>query len=562
MSNLRKPLSDRRDPIHHQSTFNWGRGDATSEAELDPELVERRKRQMQTNRDLQAQMRQNQERRERDRLIEQRRREKEEADLANYTPFGRGGAGAPLRNVDGDVMANLREVTRDTLGEKTRDSSQPPAVHNLLERTRPGAEPPARPGAPFMAPHQTPRAAPPPAGPPPPGAGLAAMYVGGPDDAYEKQMRQRKYVSELEQQMKSNQDRRQREAAQAAALDAKIEAMTGFNDQWAAPNPITGGGAGGGGGGGGGGLTGVAGGASPPGQRIVPPPVPSLPLSTRAPGGGGGGGAPPSYGGLERITQPWDGQLAGFGPPPPLPGGGALPTIAEGAYGDGDGGESVARYAEPVAGRGGTREEQLARMLEWERERSKELDIERRRERERERERDAARQREMERAADRQREWEQRLHVEESERRQREERRLAEEIASMRREFLAQQRQIIAQVEDQLARMRTAALAAVPPPPPPPAAAPLPGPSLQLQQSPQPQMPTRSTLLYADGTMQQQPSSPPPQQPYSPPIIPPLPPEPKVDGLLTAGMNVGDEGERQPEEIDRLLEEFLNKSSD
>ena len=350
-------------------------------------------------------------------------------------------------------------------------------------------------------------------------------------------------MSELEQQM-VNQDRRQREAAQAAAL-GQVE-PTGFNDQWAAPNPITGGGAGGGGGGGGGGLTGVAGGAAPPGQRIVPPPVPSLPLSTRAPGGGDGG-APPSCCGLERITQPWDGQLAGG--LAAASGGGALPTIAEGAYGDGDGG-----------GRGAVRAVRAAatRRSGWRgcssgNRRSKGSTS------------SGGASASAARAARRgsarwsapptAREWEQRLRRE----RAPPARGAALPRRSRRwREFLAQQRQI-AQVEDQLAHAHR--LAAVPPPPPPPAARRC-RPSLQLQQSPQPQMPTRSTLLYAEGTMQQQPSSPPPQQPYSPPIIPPLPPEPKVDGLLTAGMNVGDEGERQPEEIDRLLEEFLNKSSD
>ena len=127
----------------------------------------------------------NQERRERDRLIDAAR--EGGGRPRQLHPVGRGGAGAPLRNVDGGVIANLREVTRDTLGEKTRDSSQPPAVHNLLERTRPGAEPPARPGAPFVAPHQTAccaaatdrrhlgRASPP--------------AVGGPDD-YEKDRRE------------------------------------------------------------------------------------------------------------------------------------------------------------------------------------------------------------------------------------------------------------------------------------------------------------------------------------------------------------------------------------
>ena len=114
-------------------------------------------------------------------------------------------------------------------------------------------------------------------------------------------------------------------------------------------------------------------------------------------------------------------------------------------------------------------------------------------------------------------------------------------------------------------------------------------------------MPTRSTLLYSDASLQpaaaggagssplmggvggvgaasQQPSPPPP-----PPASSSPPPgangsfgsaggEGEGDGeggglglgfsLVTAGMNVADDGDRAPEEIDQLLQEFLAKASD
>ena len=194
------------------------------------------------------------------------------------------------------------------------------------------------------------------------------------------------------------------------------------------------------------------------------------------------------------------------------------------------------------------------------------------RERELERERETARQRDHERLLERQREWEQRMNIEETERRQREERRLAEEIASMRRDFFAQQRTIMAQVEEQLTRLRVAAVAYASSPPQqgasPPAAA--------QAQSPSPlggvvdvraSMPNRSTLLYPDGSVQPaarasreaarlSPSPPPAGQ--SGGVVGDADADGGAGGSLTAGIWAG-EGERPPEEIDQLLEEFLGQ---
>ena len=151
MSTLRRPHPGHSDPLHHVTSFQWGRADATSpQGADDPELVERRKKQLQNAKELQTQMRQNQDRRERERIIEERRRMKEEEELNNYNPFGRGGAGAPLRNSDGDVVAdqrvlsNLREATKDVLSERTTPGG-PPQVNDLLERTRPGVHERPRP---------------------------------------------------------------------------------------------------------------------------------------------------------------------------------------------------------------------------------------------------------------------------------------------------------------------------------------------------------------------------------------------------------------------------------
>ena len=140
MSHLRRPQAGHVDPQRHiVSSQIWGRGDATSPNDIDPELVENRRKRAQNARELQTQIQQNKERREREKQNEERRREKEEADLINYQPFGRGGAGAPLRNEFGDIQANLREVTREAPNPSgSKYDGAAPAIHDLLERTRPG----------------------------------------------------------------------------------------------------------------------------------------------------------------------------------------------------------------------------------------------------------------------------------------------------------------------------------------------------------------------------------------------------------------------------------------
>ena len=584
---------------------------------MDPELAEKRKKQAHNARELQVQMQQNRERREREKQNERRREEKEEADLLNYNPFGRGGAGAPLRNEYGDVQANLREVTREAPNPNgTRYDGPSPAINDLLERTRPGmggpppsympmpsgGGPPPSGGQRHRTPQHAYAGAPPPMPLPhsPTRQGISSMF-GGDQHSYEKQQRQKKYVSELEEQMRENQNRRQREAAVSAQYEAKLdkEGRHGPHDanhlsnpnfnKWSDPT-----------------ARGTGSSVAPtPQLRFAPPPMhgggmitpggmmtPGMtPVSMMPSPGGFGGMAPAGFGAPlprqneshARVTAPWDGRLQSSGGL----GGGGMGEYRLGAIPEGDPSDEIRlkatlsepRYAEPVV-RGSTREAELSRMLEWERDRAREAEFERRREREQERARESTRQGEYDRLAERQKEWEQRMQMEEGERRRREEQRLSEDIAAMRRDFFAQQRQIMSQVEEQLARMRATAVAAASVPPG--------------------GMPTRSTLLYADGSLQpaaggasgssplmagmagmagmgsagREPSAPPQQASSSPP--------PGANGsfgsaggeseadvglglgfsLLTAGMSVADEGDRAPEEIDQLLQEFLGKASD
>ena len=76
MSHLRRPQAGHVDPQRHiVSSQIWGRGDATSPNDIDPELVEKRRKQAQNARELQTQIQQNKERREREKQNEERRRE-------------------------------------------------------------------------------------------------------------------------------------------------------------------------------------------------------------------------------------------------------------------------------------------------------------------------------------------------------------------------------------------------------------------------------------------------------------------------------------------------------
>ena len=93
-------------------------------------------------------------------------------------------------------------------------------------------------------------------------------------------------------------------------------------------------------------------------------------------------------------------------------------------------------------------------MLEWERERAQERERERTRERERDREREDARQREIERMAQREKEIEKRVRDEEAERRIAYEKRLSDEISSLREDFAARQKMLVQQVEASISRLR------------------------------------------------------------------------------------------------------------
>ena len=126
-------------------------------------------------------------------------------------------------------------------------------------------------------------------------------------------------------------------------------------------------------------------------------------------------------------------------------GGGGGGAAGGGGGGGGGGGPLIAGY---------TREQQLQRMLEWERERAQERERERTRERERDREREDARQREIERMAQREKEIEKRVRDEEAERRIAYEKRLSDEISSLREDFAARQKMLVQQVEASISRLR------------------------------------------------------------------------------------------------------------
>ena len=166
--------------------------------------------------------------------------------------------------------------------------------------------------------------------------------------------------------------------------------------------------------------------------------------------------------GRRRITQPLDpdgkfGGLFGGG------GGGGFGGSFGGGSEDGEvipGGVGANGLRDGPVITGHSREQHLSRLLEWERERAQERERERQRERDRDRDRDEARQREMERMANREREIEKRVRDEEHERRQGFERRLADEISSLRDDFSNRQKVLLQQVESAIARIRARAPAA------------------------------------------------------------------------------------------------------
>jgi len=157
--------------------------------------------------------------------------------------------------------------------------------------------------------------------------------------------------------------------------------------------------------------------------------------------------------GLPRITRPLDPAITMLHP------GGFAPALAPAmAPDDYQGGPApLARYEKPAIV-GWTPEDQLKRLLDFERDRAREKEQERARERERERERYEQQQRDFEAQLARLNEWDKRMREEEAERREKAERAFAEQLVGMRRDFGQQQRQVVRQLEEQLSKLGSALL--------------------------------------------------------------------------------------------------------
>lgn len=358
--------------------------------------------------ELEQQIRHKQRKEQRIKQENEERDRREEAAAMASRPVIRGGGGEPYRDADGNIVAQihlLREATQDPaaaritggeLLERTKAVPKQPQVSELIERTKPGfgQQPPPGTGGGEMGGY---------------GGALRTMYTDGAEE--QRAVAARRYQADLEMQIQEGKARREREKAKFAEEEARLEQRLGLN-QWsnqnrAQPPQVTiagaapdapalipamgrragadgapfalnvGGGAPiGGGNYGGGGRRGAGG-------RI------SIPLETYLPGGGGGGGGGAGGGGGG--------------------GGGMRPASAGGDGSEFGGGGG---YGGPVI-TGYNREQQLQRLLEWERERAQERERERTRERDRDREREDARQRELERMSLREKEIEKRVRDEE-----------------------------------------------------------------------------------------------------------------------------------------------------
>ena len=316
--------------------------------------------------------------------------------------------------------------------------------------------------------------------------GVTSMHQGGANQAdvaarEARLARQRQYARDLEQQAIEKKVRMEKEAAEREALDLKHEAeaagytnlgqrilrsppppgappMSGAPPLTGAHSPVRGAGMQ---------ATGMGGApplGGPPGGGI------GVGASIGAPPGGGG------YDRRPRITRNLDVI------PMPAAGGGGLQPVMEATTGGGGldeprphstGSQMIpaphpgaagllvpqGRYQDPVV-RGWAKEEQLQRLLDWERERARERDWERQRDLEREREREDVRTREHNAALARQRAFDQRCREEEVDRAKRAERKMLDEMAALRAEFVGQHRQVVSQLEDQIAKLRHATAAA------------------------------------------------------------------------------------------------------
>lgn len=408
-------------------------------------------------RELEAQIANNKRRRDRDRAEQEERDRREEQIALSPTRTRQGGGGEPVRASDGTLVANLKLLNKDPntedgqaqriggeLLERTKAVSVVPPGHDLIERTKPGIGSRTRGSYVRVGYSRGGVSEPDAADRPTTGrvidngrGGLKAMYDDGRTDA--RTAAALAYQRDLEDQIMEGKSRRAQEKAKNLEDEARLDAKLGVGPA-----------------GGWGGPAQHGRRSGPPFEHAalpstsragVPPQIPpSAPPGVPATGdrgpaavmggaragafvGGGGGG--------RRITQPLDvhsadGGLGGLGP--------IRSAFAENGGFDGYvGGTAAAADSEIAAMRMGaadgpviagfTREQQLVRLLEWERERAKERERERERERDREREREGTRQREMERMMAREKEIERRVREEEEQKRASFERRMADESA-------------------------------------------------------------------------------------------------------------------------------------
>ena len=433
---LRGPQAGHIDPLRHNSNIHWGTEAAGGDGPGDAEAERRRAAQQEYQRELQAQIQEKRGRDQRERELNAARERREEEEAMRYNPYGRGGGGAPLKSDEGEVLADLRENTHNAIASHAvvagrMDDGPPMNVRHLLERT-PAA--PLQPRSPVKQSRL--------------GGGAMAGVMGGRSgsppisESDRKEAARRRYVSDLEQQMREKQERKQREKRETAAYEAKLEAEAGEAYKYMAPETHG---------------KQYGGGRGEP--AVVPPPEPSgfpgmgatrrggFPKNV---GGGNGGGAPTTTmkqathgrrAPLERpgrIVQPLAAIEELDSLPPPR--GAWGPAAAGNDAGGGGGGGDPSGGAFDISERGLSRLAALERQADSDRERQVS--------------RDRHRDHSIERALDRHREWQQSFLQQEAERRQGEGRRIEEEIASMRREFAAQQQKILSQVEEQLARLR------------------------------------------------------------------------------------------------------------
>ncbi len=82
---------------------------------------------------LQQQVRENQLKKQKEKENQRRQDEKISMENASYNPFGRGGAGAPIRDREGNIVADLKQVRADPENFSPRSLSQPPLNNSFRQ---------------------------------------------------------------------------------------------------------------------------------------------------------------------------------------------------------------------------------------------------------------------------------------------------------------------------------------------------------------------------------------------------------------------------------------------